>query len=225
MALDTAGQLTAWRCAAAHPETSWRTLFGLVHYEGYDRPSFTWQTTGGDDFEPKYSLVPLLFGTLKGTFYALLFAVPLALWSAMYTAHFTTPAFKKTVKPIVEIMAAVPSVVIGFLVALWLAPILEKWIIAVFLSMATIPAVFLAFMLCWQFVRRYDLAKRVENGYEFIALAPVILAGIVLAAALAWACGIRGLCRQFPAMAVRRRRVCGSTNATRSSSRSDSALR
>ncbi|MHB0956810.1 MAG: ABC transporter permease subunit [Pirellulaceae bacterium] len=183
--LDTAGQLTAWRCEAAHPETSWRTLFGLVHYEGYDEPSFTWQTTGGDEFEPKYSLVPLLFGTMKGTFYAMLFAVPLALFSAMYTAHFTTPTFKKTVKPIVEIMAALPSVVIGFLAALWLAPILEQWIIAVFLAMVTIPAAFLVFMVFWQFVRRWDFAKRIENGYEFLAMAPVILGGVALAATLA----------------------------------------
>ena len=53
VALDDGRQLTAWRCERAHPETSWRTLFGQVHYEGYDQPAFTWQTTGGDDFEPK----------------------------------------------------------------------------------------------------------------------------------------------------------------------------
>ncbi len=184
VALDDTGRITAWRCEAAHPETSWRTLFGLVHYEGYDQPDFTWQTTGGDEFEPKYSLVPLMFGTLKGTFYAMLFAVPLALLSAAYTAHFTTPAFKNTVKPVVEIMAAIPSVVIGFLVALWLAPILERWVITVFLAMLTIPAMFLAFMSLWQFVRRFDFAKRWENGYEFLAVAPVILSGVALAWAL-----------------------------------------
>lgn len=183
--LDKSGQLTAWRCEAAHPEASWRTLFGRVHYEGYDEPAFTWQTTGGDEFEPKYSLVPLLFGTLKGTCFAMLFAVPLALFSAAYTAHFTTPAFKKTVKPVVEIMAAIPSVVIGFLVALWLAPILERQIIAVFLSMVTIPAAFLAFMFVWQYLRRYDVVRRVENGYEFLALVPVLLSGVTLAAVLA----------------------------------------
>jgi len=184
IALDALGRLAVWRCEAPHPETSWRTLFGLVHYEGYDAPSFTWQTTGGDDFEPKYSLVPLLFGTIKGTCYAMLFAVPLALFSAMYTAHFTTPAFKKTIKPIVEIMAAVPSVVIGFLVALWLAPLLERWIIAVFLALVTVPAVFLAFMLIWQYARRWDVVRRVESGYEFLALVPVLLSGAGLAVML-----------------------------------------
>jgi phosphate transport system permease protein len=185
VALDDAGLLTAWRCEAAHPEASWRTLFGLVHYEGYDEPAFTWQTTGGDEFEPKYSLVPLLFGTFKGTLFAMLFAVPLALFSAAYTAHFTTPAFKKTVKPIVEVMAAIPSVVIGFLVALWLAPIMERWIIAVFLSLLTIPTVFLAFMFGWQYARRFDVVRRIENGLEFLAMVPVLLGGMALAVALA----------------------------------------
>lgn len=181
VALNSDGLLTAWRCEAAHPEASWRTLFGPVHYEGYDEPAFTWQTTGGDEFEPKYSLVPLLFGTFKGTLFAMLFAVPLALFSAAYTAHFTTPAFKKTVKPIVEIMAAIPSVVIGFLVALWLAPIMERWIVAVFVSLLTIPAVFLAFMFAWQYARRFDVVRRVENGFEFLALIPVLLGGMGLA--------------------------------------------
>ncbi len=185
VALDDTGLLTVWQCEAPHPEASWRTLFGPVHYEGYDEPAFTWQTTGGDEFEPKYSLVPLLFGTFKGTLFAMLFAVPLALFSAAYTAHFTTPAFKKTVKPIVEIMAAIPSVVIGFLVALWLAPIMERWIIAVFVSLLTIPAVFLAFMFAWQYARRFDMVRRVENGFEFLALIPVLLGGLALAVAIA----------------------------------------
>jgi ABC-type uncharacterized transport system permease subunit len=72
-------------------------LFGKVHYEGYEAPGYTWQTTGGDDFEPKLSLVPLFSGTLKGTVYAMLFAVPLALFGAVYTAHFTTPGFKRAI--------------------------------------------------------------------------------------------------------------------------------
>ena len=44
-----------------------------------------------DDFEPKFSLVPLIFGTIKGTFYALLFAIPLAVLGALYTSQFVHP--------------------------------------------------------------------------------------------------------------------------------------
>jgi phosphate transport system permease protein len=182
IALNGQGELAAWRVHAPHPEVSWGALFGKVHYEGYDAPSYTWQTTGGDDFEPKLSLVPLFSGTLKGTVYAMFFAVPLALFGAVYTAHFTTPAFKAAIKPIVEIMAAIPSVVLGFLVALWMAPLVERWILAVFVGLVTVPAAFVGFLLIWQLVRRFHWAKRIENGYEFLALVPVLLAGVGLAA-------------------------------------------
>jgi len=183
--LSDASTLTAWEVDAPHPEVSWKTLFGKVHYEGYDEPAYVWQTTGGDDFEAKVSLVPLLSGTLKGTAYAMLLAVPLALFGAVYTSHFTTPALKRAIKPVVEIMAAIPSVVLGFLVALWLAPIAQRWILAVFLGILTLPLTLIAFLAGWQVVRRWNWAKRLENGYEFLVLVPVILAGVALSALLA----------------------------------------
>jgi phosphate transport system permease protein len=183
-ALDSAGELHVWKIDNPHPEVSWRTLFGKVHYDNHDQPKYIWQSSGTD--EPKFSLVPVIFGTLKSTVYAMLFAVPLALFGAMYVSHFTTPGFKRAIKPVVEIMAAVPSVVVGFLVLLWLAPKFGDWIVAVFASFLTIPATFVAFMLLWQLVRRYDWAKWVENGYEFLVLAVfVILPGVTFAFLLA----------------------------------------
>ena len=179
--VDDRGQLAVWQIDCPHPEIGWSTLFGRIFYEGYPEPEHVWQTTGGEEFEPKFGLVPLLFGTLKGTFYAMLFAVPLALAAAAYTSHFTTPRFKAAIKPVVEIMAAVPSVVIGFLIALWLAPIVERGILAVFASLVTIPFCFVTFMAAWQLVRRFDWAKRLENGYEFIVLVPVIVVGCISA--------------------------------------------
>ena len=75
--------------AIAHPEVSLHTLFGKVWYEGYSEPSYTWQSAGATEgFEPKISLVPLIFGTLKATFYSLMFAIPIALLSAIYTSEF-----------------------------------------------------------------------------------------------------------------------------------------
>ena len=183
--LDAAGTLRVWRIDGGCPEISWNTLFGKVFYEGYESPEYAWQTTGGEDFEPKFSLVPLVFGTLKGTFYAMLFAGPLALFGAAYVSYFTTPGFRRMIKPLIEVMATVPSVVIGFLIALWLAPILERWILAFFLSLVTVPAVFVGFMVLWQLARRLDWAKRVENGYEFLVLLPVLAAGVAVAVCLA----------------------------------------
>jgi len=176
--LDEKHNLKIWRVDAGYPEASLRTLFGKVFYEGYEAPAMVWQTTGSQDAEPKLGLMPLIFGTLKGTIYAMIFAVPLALFGAAYTSHFTTPALKKIIKPLVEIMAALPSVVLGFLAALWFAPLLEHWILGVFASFITLPIVFIAFMGIWQILRKYDWAKRAEHGYEFLIVLPVIVLGI-----------------------------------------------
>ena len=179
LALDAAGTLTAWQIEGGCPEISFKTLFGKVFYEGYDRPEYVWQTTGGEDFEPKLSLVPLLFGTLKGTFYAMLLAVPLALFGAMYVSYFTTPELRGAIKPAIEIMASVPSVVIGFLVALVAGPDSRTLAVHVFpqpdrhAGRRSPPS--------WSsgnWCARFDWAKRMEHGYEFLVVLPVLLAGV-----------------------------------------------
>ncbi len=180
--LDLAGHATSWALDNPHPEASFGTLFRKVWYEGYDKPEYVWQSSAStDDFEPKMSLMPLVFGSFKGTFYAMLYAVPLALFGAVYTSQFTTHGFRKFIKPTVEIMAAIPSVVIGFLVALWLAPVVERLIVPVLVSIVVVPVVFLTFVVAWQPLRRFTLAKRLETGYEFLVLLPVLILGFVAA--------------------------------------------
>ena len=123
-------RLARYEISSPHPEVSWQALFGKVWYEGYAKPEYVWQSTGGtDDFETKFSLVPLVFGTIKGTLYALLFAIPLAILGALYTSQFMHPSLKARVKPTVEIMAALPSVVIGFIAGLWLASRVEREVV------------------------------------------------------------------------------------------------
>lgn len=177
------GGLLVWQIDSPHPQISWGTLFGKVWYDNHDEPKTMWQSSGTD--EPKFSLVPVLFGTLKATLYAMLVAVPLALLSAMYVSHFTTPGFKRVIKPAVEVMAAVPTVVVGFLILLWAAPLVGSWIVGVFAAVLTIPVTFVLFMFLWQALRRFDWAKRVEHGYEFLVLVPVIVLGAALAVWLA----------------------------------------
>lgn len=181
IALDNNQQLTVWEVKNPHPEISWGTLFGEVFYEGYESSSFTWQSSSAsDDFEPKFSLVPLIFGSLKGTFYAMIFAVPIALLGAIYISQFAHENFRKFIKPGVEIMAAMPSVIIGFLIALWLAPIVEEYIISFFLALAFIPIVILAFVVLWYFIRENQWARHVELGYEFSFTIPVIIIACAL---------------------------------------------
>ncbi len=168
-------QLRNYRLDDPHPEASIRAFFGKVWYEGFAEPKYEWQSTGGtDDFEPKLSMVPLIFGTFKATFYALLFAVPVALLAAIYTAEFMHPRFKSVVKPTVEIMASLPSVVLGFLAALWLAPIIEQRFPSVLLVILTVPTFACLVGFGWS---RFSPAvrARIPQGLEFIALVPVLI--------------------------------------------------
>ncbi|RMH71241.1 MAG: ABC transporter permease subunit [Gemmatimonadetes bacterium] len=175
------GQAVLWKLENPHPEASLKAFFGKVWYESYDQPEYIWQSSSGStDFEPKFSLVPLMFGTIKGTFYAMLFAVPLALLGAIYTSQFMYPSWRKLVKPSVEIMAAIPSVVIGFLAALWFAPIVEGAVIPIFLSFIIIPLMALVAVLLWQSIASQPSFKQIEKGYEFILIVPFILVGVYL---------------------------------------------
>jgi len=176
------GQLVSWQLDIPHPEVSLKTLFGKVWYEGYDAPAFVWQSSAAnDDYEPKLSLVPLIFGSLKGTFYAMLFAVPLAIYGAIYTSQFARPRLRALIKPAVEIMAAVPTVIIGFLAALWLAPLIERSLGSLFLSLVLVPASLIMSILIWQAARRFEPLQRIERGFEFMAIAPVIMMAVALA--------------------------------------------
>lgn len=158
-----------------HPEVSLKALFGKVWYEGSPEPKYEWQSTGGsDDFEPKLSLVPLIFGTLKGTFYALLFAMPIALFGAIYTSEFLHPRNKVYVKPVMEIMASLPSVVLGFLAALWLAPILERRVPSILCIAVLLPTA--SFLIGWMWSRQpQSIRKHVPAGREFLYFLPVLL--------------------------------------------------
>ena len=171
-------QMYIWQIAAPHADVSWKALFGRLWYEGHPGPNFLWQSSGTD--EPKMSLVPLVFGTLKATFYAMLFALPLGLGSAVYVSHFTKPAVRRAIKPTVEIMAAIPTVVIGFLILLWAAPLVARWLVAVLVSLLVLPVTFVLWMLVWQLLRRWRLLRRLEDGYEFLAAIPPLVLGVVL---------------------------------------------
>jgi phosphate transport system permease protein len=167
-----------------HPETSAKTLFGKVWYEGYDRPEFVWQSTGGtDDFEPKFSLTPLMYGTLKATFYALLFAIPTAIAAALYASLFAPAGVRRLVKPVVEIMAALPSVVIGFLAGLWLAPRIERATVGTLMLFPLVPLVMIGCALALRAVPR-KFAARLTPAREMAILVVLVVFAVWLAYAI-----------------------------------------
>jgi len=164
-----------------HPEFSWRAVLGKVWYEGYPEPEYVWQSTGAtDDFESKMSLVPLVFGTIKATFYALVFAIPIAVFGALYTSQFVHPTIKAKVKPTVEIMAALPSVVIGFIAGLWLANRVEAYLVPVLLLTILMPLFGTAGVLFWDRLP-HGLRRRLKPGTEVFVILPLLVAGALLA--------------------------------------------
>jgi phosphate transport system permease protein len=185
LAMSAAGQVFAWDIAAPHPETTLKTIFGKVWYEGYPGPTFTWQSSSGTDaFEPKLSLVPLIFGTIKATVYSLLFAVPIALGAAIYTSEFVHPRVRAVVKPVMEMMASLPSVVLGFIAALILAPLVESWIGAVILAVFLVPLAWLLGAFLWQLLPG-PLALRYGGLPKFALMFAVLFVAVNLAVGLA----------------------------------------
>ncbi|QIA62616.1 ABC transporter permease subunit [Vibrio astriarenae] len=169
-----------------HPEISFSSLWQEVWYESYPEPAYVWQTTAGsDNFEPKFSLSPIVFGTLKAAVFAMLFAVPIAVLGAIYTAYFMSPQMRKVVKPSVELMEAFPTVIIGFLAGLWFAPIVETYLPAVISLLIFLPLSTILVGGLWHCLPRKVLDD-MPNGWHALILMPAI---IVIVTVLIWFSG------------------------------------
>jgi len=178
---DNANRIHLYEVHNEYPEVSWDVLWGKVWYEGYDEADYIWQSSAStNEFEPKFSLMPLSFGTIKAALYAMIFAVPIAIFGAMFTAQFMAPKMRQAVKPAIEIMEALPTVILGFLAGLWLAPYVETHLAGIFTLLLLLPAGFIFCAWLWGFVPN----KSVFEGWEAALLVPVVIVLIWLAMAL-----------------------------------------
>jgi phosphate transport system permease protein len=134
----------------AHVNTSeWRYMLRPHQWTGYDVPSYIWQPIGQIK---KYNIIPLLIGSLKTTFVGLIFAVPLAVGAAIYVSQLARPRVREIVKPIIELLSGIPSVVTGFFALLVMATTLQTlfrydlrlnaFVAGIALGFAVIPIVF-----------------------------------------------------------------------------------
>ncbi len=182
MAQDDQGQLHIAELWNQHPQLSFAAMWNKVWYEGRADPEYIWQSSSAtDEFESKFSLVPLSVGTLKAAFYAMLFAMPLAIAGAIYTAYFMTPKLRGIVKPSIEIMEALPTVILGFLAGLWLAPFTEEHLPAIFSILLLLPVMMLVFAFIWTNIIPAGLRQRIPDGWEAALLVPVIIGFVWLA--------------------------------------------
>ncbi|WP_431482997.1 ABC transporter permease subunit [Pseudomonas solani] len=173
--VEEGGQLLPFSLRNPHPEVSWSALWGKVWYESYDAPKYVWQSTAANtDFEPKLSLAPLTFGTLKAAFYAMLLAAPLAIAAAIYTAYFMAPTMRRKVKPVIELMEALPTVILGFFAGLFLAPYVEGHLPGIFSLLLLTPIGILLAGFLWSRLPE-SIRLRVPDGFEAAILIPVVL--------------------------------------------------
>jgi phosphate transport system permease protein len=174
--IEEGGKLLPLSLRNPHPEISFSALWGKVWYENYDEPKYVWQSTASNtDFEPKLSLSPLTFGTLKAAFYAMILAAPLAIAAAIYTAYFMAPGMRRKVKPVIELMEAMPTVILGFFAGLFLAPYLEGHLPGVFSLFLIMPIGILLAGFAWSRLPE-SIRLRIPDGWEAAILIPVILA-------------------------------------------------
>ncbi len=175
LAQDAQGNILVWDVHNEHPEVSWSALWGKVWYENYQEPDHIWQSSSAtSDSEPKFSLMPLTFGTLKAAFYAMLISIPLGVLGAIYTAYFMSPRIRAYVKPGVEIMEALPTVILGFLAGLWLAPVVEENLPGVFAMLLILPVGIMLFTYIWyRLPRKYT--RWMPDDWAAALLMPVVV--------------------------------------------------
>ena len=172
--VEEGSQLMPFSLRNPHPEVSWSALWGKVWYESYEEPKYVWQSTAANtDFEPKLSLAPLTWGTLKAAFYAMLLAAPLAIAAAIYTAYFMAPAMRRKVKPVIELMEALPTVILGFFAGLFLAPYVEGHLPGIFSLLLLTPIGILLAGFIWSRLPE-SIRLRVPDGWEAAILIPVV---------------------------------------------------
>jgi len=99
-----------------------KMIFKQEFYKGRE-PKWSWQPNSD---VPKYSLFPLFLGTIKAALVAMLFAIPLGIGAAIYSSEFAPRRLREIIKPVIELLAGIPSVVLGFFALIILATFLQK---------------------------------------------------------------------------------------------------
>ena len=172
--------LSVWEGKHLSGITTWASLFEPQHYEGYGAEETVWQTTSASDFqEAKFSLTPLLIGSIKASLLALLIAIPVAIGAAIYTAFFAKSRLRNIIKPAIELLEAIPSVLIGFIAAIWLSPKAEQFLFSFAFFLIVIPFVLIVVASVQRPIAEY-LPKKLRHGAELLfAIGGVFFLGFI----------------------------------------------
>lgn len=120
---DSQARANAWRMTGNIDQIGAQRLFQPLVYPGYSQASSIWQPLSSTVGNPiKLNVLPLLLGTFKTAVLALLFAVPIATGAATFVGYFMAPRYRNRIKPVIEMIAAFPTVVIGAIFAVAVVP-------------------------------------------------------------------------------------------------------
>ncbi len=157
-----------WQLDPSAGAVSASELFLQRQYEGYLEPAWVWQPKAAKDgYQEKFSLVPLIIGTLISAVLATLLALPTAIGAAIFTGFFMSPRLRSWIKPTIELIAAFPTVVIGAVLAVWLAPRFDGLIPELLGAFVVVPVGVLMLSLVWQL---HPLANRTKRHLSQLPL-------------------------------------------------------
>ena len=182
-ALTPSGDAVLFVFRATDIGGDWRRLFSPTQYEGYPSEEYLWlPLPSAQAAESKYSVTPLIFGTLKAALLTLLFSVPLSLGCAIYVGCFMSEAQRQRVRPAIDMLTAFPTVVLGAIGLFWLAPRFGEFLSALIGVIALFPilavlGIFGVRALGWRWVRHDAL-----DDWP-LRLLPLVLLVIALGAA------------------------------------------
>ncbi|WP_407660110.1 phosphate ABC transporter permease subunit PstC [Hyalangium gracile] len=182
--------------AEARHEASLAKMFTAQPTRPGRPPAYLWQPVSS---VPKVSMIPLFIGTLKTTVVSMLVAVPVGVAGALFAAEFAPRRLRELLKPVIELLAGIPSVVLGFFALMVLATFLQDTfgftyrlnavVAGLGLALAIVPVIFTvaedALTSVPRSYREASLALGAtpwETAWKVVlpAAAPGILAGCVL---------------------------------------------
>ncbi len=164
-----------------HGLTSIQQLFGKNDYSAYPDKAYVWQTSVSSEYQtPKYSVTPLIMGSLKASILALIVALPLALGGAIYTSYYASKGLRNVVKPTIEMLEAIPSVIIGFIAAVWLAPFAENHLLSIFSLIITLPFLLILLTLLHTLIHNKMGHTQFKHWQWAINISLLILAFLVI---------------------------------------------
>jgi phosphate transport system permease protein len=150
-----------------HREVTFGSLFEPLRQSG--ESAYTWQPVRE---VPKYNVIPLIVGSLKITLVSLAFAVPLSVAAAVYVSEYARPRVREIVKPAIELLAGVPSVVVGFFALVVLATWVQDTFGTEHRLNVLVAGIGLSFAICpIVFSVSEDALRAVPGSYREAALA------------------------------------------------------